>query len=334
MTINNRSADDVKGDVTNIQTKENDFRDGMNDIIDQVDENQVLLANVSSSDLTKLADIDASAADVNILDGANDAGVTATEFQTLNGVTSAIQTQLDAKEATISSSNKVSGTNITDNSITATQIAANAVTASELANDAVDTAAIADDAVTNAKMADDAINTVQIVDDAVTNDKMADNAIDTAQLATDAVTGAKIADSSINSEHYVDGSIDTVHLSDGAVTNAKIGSSVNVASADTVDVHLDSTNANRPILWNQGTATPNGTARTVGANNSELSYNPSTNQLIITPTGASIVLGGWTLVENSSGGLDFNRGTDTVFRMDTDGHFHADDDVSAYSSTI
>jgi hypothetical protein len=46
------------------------------------------------------------AADLNILSGAAAAGVTATEFGYLNGVTSAIQTQIDAKAPTAGSSSQ------------------------------------------------------------------------------------------------------------------------------------------------------------------------------------------------------------------------------------
>ena len=46
------------------------------------------------------------AADLNILSGAAAAGVTGTEFGHLNGVTGAIQTQIDAKAATAGSSSQ------------------------------------------------------------------------------------------------------------------------------------------------------------------------------------------------------------------------------------
>ena len=49
--------------------------------------------------LSHVSDVNALAADVDILVGGAAAGVTATEFQYLNGVTSAIQTQLDAKQS-------------------------------------------------------------------------------------------------------------------------------------------------------------------------------------------------------------------------------------------
>ena len=45
-------------------------------------------------------------------------------------------------------------------------------------------------------------------------------------------------------------------------------------------------------------------------------------------------IGGWTLSENASGGLDFNRGTDTVFRITTAGALEADGDITAFSDQI
>lgn len=57
--------------------------------------------------LTDITDVTAVVADVNILTGAAAAGVTSTEFQYLNGVTSAIQTQIDTKLATTLAQNRM-----------------------------------------------------------------------------------------------------------------------------------------------------------------------------------------------------------------------------------
>jgi len=53
----------------------------------------------TEDELNTLDGYTGNTADLNILAGADTAGVTSTELQYLNGVTSAIQTQLDAKEA-------------------------------------------------------------------------------------------------------------------------------------------------------------------------------------------------------------------------------------------
>jgi len=140
------------------------------------------------------------------IDGAITA--TDTELNYVDGVTSAIQTQLNA---------------ITANDwVVTARIADDAITSALIADDAITSALIADDAVVTASIADDAITSALIADDAVVAAAIADGAVDTARLGADAVTGAKIADDAIDSEHYVDGSIDTAHLAADAVTGAKI----------------------------------------------------------------------------------------------------------------
>ena len=116
--------------------------------------------------------------------------VTATpaELNYVDGVTSAIQTQL------------------------------NAITA----NDWVVTARIADDNITNALMAADAITGAELADDACNSEHYTDGSIDLAHLSADCVDGTKIADDAINSEHYTDGSIDLAHLSADCVDGTKI----------------------------------------------------------------------------------------------------------------
>lgn len=59
----------------------------------------------SAAEVNVLDGYTGTTADLNIVSGADAAGVTSTEFQYLNGVTSAIQTQLDAKLAAAGSTN-------------------------------------------------------------------------------------------------------------------------------------------------------------------------------------------------------------------------------------
>jgi hypothetical protein len=62
-------------------------------------------------------------------------------------------------------------------------------------------------------------------------------------IAADAVDGSNIADDSIDSEHYVDGSIDNAHLSDNVVSYEKIDDEFTTSdvltAAATVDVDFD-----------------------------------------------------------------------------------------------
>jgi hypothetical protein len=95
----------------------------------------------------------------------------ATELNYVDGVTSAIQTQLNA----ITANNWVVTARITDANVT--------------------TAKIADDAVTNAKIGADAVTGAEIADDAIDSEHYTDGSIDTAHIANDAVTADKLSNS-------------------------------------------------------------------------------------------------------------------------------------------
>jgi len=162
----------------------------------------------------------------------------ATELNYVDGVTSAIQTQLNA----ITANNWVVTARITDANVTTAKIADDAVTNAKIGADAVTGAEIADDQINSEHIAADSIDAEHYapgsVDatalgaDCVTAAKIGDNvlnsehyaaaSIDNEHLANDCVGGSKIADDSINSEHYVDGSIDTAHIGDLQVTSAKL----------------------------------------------------------------------------------------------------------------
>ena len=111
--------------------------------------------------------------------------VTATpaELNYVDGVTSAIQTQLNA--------------------ITADDF----VTTARIADGAVDTARLGADAVTGAKIADDAID----------SEHYAAGSIDTAHISSSAITVDKMAANSVDSAQYVNGSIDLIHMSSESV---------------------------------------------------------------------------------------------------------------------
>ena len=178
--------------------------------------------------------------------------VTDTELGHLDGVTSAIQTQLNAKQATITGA----ATTIDDTNLTASRalvsdgsgkVAVSAVTATEIGYlDGVSSAiqtqldaksstanaealaagiasvGVADGSITTAKLAADAVTGAKIADDAINSEHYTDGSIDRVHLAADIVDGSKIADDAIDSEHYTDGSIDAAHIASSAVTTAKI----------------------------------------------------------------------------------------------------------------
>ena len=127
----------------------------------------------------------------------------------VSGVSSAIQTQIDSKQDTVSA-----GTGI---SITGVTISA------DLSN-LVDTGALQSDAVTAPKIAqfDDNLNasvagTVLISDgtdftDVAMSGDITINSSGVTAIGSDKVDGSNIADDSIDSEHYAAGSIDEEHL--------------------------------------------------------------------------------------------------------------------------
>ena len=137
--------------------------------------------------------------------------VTSTEVGYLDGVTSAIQTQLDAKIGTGAGA------------VGTSNIASNAATPAKLSLFDDNTAAtsghilVADgtDFINKAVTGDISIDS----NGAVT---IANTAVETAMVAGDAVTGAKIAADAVDSEHYVDGSIDTAHIANDNVTHDKL----------------------------------------------------------------------------------------------------------------
>ena len=166
----------------------------------------------------------------------------ATELNYVDGVTSAIQTQLNAITANdwvvtarITDAN-VTTAKIADDAVTNAKIGADAVTGAEIADNAcnsehytdgsIDHVHLAADAVDGDNIADDSINSEHIAADSIDAEHYAAGSVDTTALGADAVTGAKIADNAINSEHYTDGSIDTAHIADAQITNGKLSSSM------------------------------------------------------------------------------------------------------------
>ena len=180
----------------------------------------------------------------------------AAELNRLDGVTSAVQTQLN----TITANNWVTNARLADNAVDTAEIAASAV----------ETAKINDDAVTIAKLnlvstssapsleakgdgssqdgyiqlncsqnshgiklkspphsANASYTLTFPNNDGDANEVLLTNGsgvldwttVGTASLAADAVTGAQIADDAINSEHIADGSIDNAHIADDQINS-------------------------------------------------------------------------------------------------------------------
>lgn len=135
--------------------------------------------------------------------------VTDTELGYLSGTTSAVQTQIDSKQNTLTAG---TGIDITSDTIS-----------TDLSN-LVDTGAIQNDAVTAIKIAqfDDNLSAATGGDILVSNGTdftnvsvTGDVSISSSGVSTigaDKIDGTNIADDSVDSEHYVAGSIDEEHL--------------------------------------------------------------------------------------------------------------------------
>ena len=112
--------------------------------------------------------------------------ITNTELEYLDGVTGAIQGQIDLKAPL--NSPTFTGT---------VTLPANTISQSMMGDDSVGTNEIGGLAVTTEKIANLAVTTGKIAATAVTNAKLADSSVDTAKLSDGAVTSAKIADDTI-----------------------------------------------------------------------------------------------------------------------------------------
>jgi len=121
------------------------------------------------------------------------ANVSDTEIGYLDGVTSAIQTQLNDK-APLASPTFTGTVTLPNNTITNAMMADNSVDTAEIASSAVTTAKIADANVTAAKLASDSVETAKIADGAVTSAKIANDTI----VDADINSAAAIAQSKIS----------------------------------------------------------------------------------------------------------------------------------------
>ena len=202
----------------------------------------------------------------------------ATELNYVDGVTSAIQTQLNAitandwvtnarmavnsidsdqyvdgsidtahfaagaVDATAMGANSVDSSELVDGSVDLSHMSVNSIDSDQYVDGSIDLAHLSADCVDGTKIADDAINSEHIAADSIDAEHYAAGSVDGTALAADAVTGAKIADDAIDSEHYVDGSIDTAHIANDAVTADKLSNSLGDLSGHGISaIGLDAT---------------------------------------------------------------------------------------------
>jgi hypothetical protein len=143
-----------------------------------------------------------------------------TEIQYLDGVTSAIQTQLDNK-APLNAPTFTGIVTLPSNTVVTGTITNSAVTTDKINNAAVTTDKLANTSVTAAKIANAAVGTNQIDD----------LAVDAAKIAANAVTSAKILNDSVTELKIADGAVTAAKLGDLGIYNSKVAENAAIAQS-------------------------------------------------------------------------------------------------------
>jgi len=117
--------------------------------------------------------------------------VSDTEIGYLNGVTSAIQTQMDAK-APLASPTFTGTVTLPSGTVTSTMILDGTIATADIADSAITSAKIADGTIVAGDIADGAITTAKILDGTIATGDIADSAITSAKIANDTIVDADI----------------------------------------------------------------------------------------------------------------------------------------------
>ena len=239
-------------------------------------------------------------------------------------------------DVTVASANIVNGTiataDIADGAVTGAKLAAGAVSeAGKIANSIITGAKIgsgtiaagnlATDSVTTVKITDSNVTTAKIADDAVTQAKMADNAIGSSQLANNAVYTAAIQDSAVA----------TAKLANNAATLAKIqdvqsGSIIGRQASGAGDLQeLGAANIRAMINVEDGATADQTTSEILALINSSNIY---------TSTGVFGIGASNNIDFTTDNRMSIHINGSEEFRFESDGDFHADGDVYAFSTTV
>ena len=219
---------------------------------------------------------------------------------------------------------------IANSIITGAKIGSGTIAAGNLATDSVTTVKITDSNVTTAKIADDAVTQAKMADNAIGSSQLANNAVYTAAIQDDAVTNAKIADNAIQTVQIAVSQVTTNRLADDAVTYDKIQ---NVAqdrilgrqSAGGGNIEeLNAANVRTLINVEDGATADQTGAEIATAINGQNIYTTG-NIGRDTDDYISFVNGTY---------MDITIAGSNEFRFETDGDFHADGDVYAFSTTV
>ena len=151
---------------------------------------------------------------------------TAAELNYTDGVTSAIQTQLNA----ITANDFVTNARMAVNSIDSDQYVDGSIDEVHLSDNSVDSRAYVDGSIDHVHLAGDAVDGDNLADNACDSEHYTDGSIDHVHLAADCIDSDNIQDDVINSEHIVADSIDAEHLNANSVnTDAIIDDAVTAA---------------------------------------------------------------------------------------------------------
>jgi hypothetical protein len=271
------------------------------------------------------------------IDGAITA--TDTELNYVDGVTSAIQTQLDSPVAKGdgSSADGYIQLNCSQNShgikLQSPPHSAGASYTLVFPNDdgnanemlltngsgvldwtTVGTSSLAADAVTGAKIADDAIDSEHYTDGSIDNAHIASATITGGKLVNDTITATQIAANAITASELADNAVDTAAIAADAVTGAKIADDT-INSEHYVDGSIDTAH----IADDQVTAAK--LSNSLG----DLSGHG------VTHIGLD---GGDHIQFDNNATMRFVVNNGEEMRLEADGDLHVDGDVIAYSTTI
>ena len=160
-------------------------------------------------------------------------GVSDTEIGYLDGVTSAIQTQINNK-APLASPTFTGTVTLPSGTVTSTMILDGTIATADIADSAITSAKIADGTIVNADINASAaiaysklnltgsITSSDIVDGTIATADIADSAITSAKIADGTIVAGDIADGAITTAKILDGTIATGDIADSAITSAKI----------------------------------------------------------------------------------------------------------------
>ena len=176
-------------------------------------------------------------------------GVSDTEIGYLDGVTSAIQTQIDAK-APLASPTFTGTVTLPLGTVTSTMILDGTIATADIADSAITSAKIADGTIVAGDIADGAITTAKILDGTIATGDIADSAITSAKIANDTIVDADINSAAAIAQSKISGLTtalaDKAPLASPALTGT--ATAVNLTISGDLTVNGTTTNLNSTNL--------------------------------------------------------------------------------------